>query len=211
MRALLRLREVRFSADQVILVPRSVVEDAFADPGFYRALGEMASLHPPEVLERRRDEGDPAALHLRVRYAFAGHLAAPVRAVVDPAKVTWVDHSTLDRARHRVEFRMVPEHYPERLSCSGCYRFEVDEADPGATHQVMAGEIAVHYPLVGTLVERGILLGLRQHLVEEAAVLERWAASRKDLFPPPSSAPLTPGAGRANPPRAPSGRPPGLP
>lgn len=168
---------MRFSVDQVIHLERAVVEDAFADPRFYTALGAMESLSPPEVLERRPDEVDPRVLHLRVRYAFAGYLAPPVKAVIDPAKVTWVDHSTLDRGRHRVDFEMVPEHYGNRFACSGSYRFEPDGDDPGTTHQLMEGLVVVHYPLVGGLVERGIVLGLRQHLAEEAKVLERWASA----------------------------------
>lgn len=164
--------------DQAIRVERAVVEDAFDDPGFYQALGTMDSLSPPQVLERRPDPADPQVVHLRVRYAFAGRLAPPVRAVIDPAKVTWVDHSTLDRVRHRVDFEMVPEHYGDRFACSGSYRFEPDAEDPGTTHQLMEGVVTVRYPLVGGLVERGIVLGLRQHLGEEAAVLERWAGER---------------------------------
>lgn len=169
---------MRFTVDQAIRVERAVVEDAFGDPGFYEALGDMDGLAPPQVLERRLDEANPQLVHLRVRYAFAGHLAPPVRAVIDPAKVTWVDHSTLDRGRHRVDFEMVPEHYADRFSCSGSYRFEPDTEDPGTTHQLMEGEIKVHYPLVGGLVERGIFLGLRQHLGQEATVIERWAGER---------------------------------
>lgn len=153
------------------------MEAAFGDETFYAALGEMEALAPPEVLERRPDAEDPGIVHLRVRYSFAGHLAPAVRAVIDPAKVTWIDHSTFDRSRHRVDFRMVPEHYGDRFSCSGSYRFVADDDDPGVTRQLMEGEVVVRYPLVAGLVERGIISGLRQHMGEEAMLLERWAAT----------------------------------
>jgi hypothetical protein len=32
----------------------------------------------------------------------------------------------------------------------------------------------VRYPVVGGLVERAIIVGMRQHLGEEARILERW-------------------------------------
>lgn len=171
---------MHFVVEQVIQAGRDVVEAAFWDATFYQALGGMEALATPEVQERRVDEGDPNVLHLKVRYAFAGHLAGPVRAVIDPAKVTWVDHSTFDRGRHRIEFNMVPEHYEDRFSCSGSYRFE-EEGE--ATRQIMDGVVVVRYPLVGVLVERGIVLGLRQHLVQEAEVLVGWASGQPRAGP----------------------------
>ena len=170
------LPSVRFAVNQPIHVPRAVVEAAFSDPDFYPALGAIEVLDPPQVVECRRDPHDPQVVHLRVRYAFTGHLARPVRAVIDPAKATWVDHTTVDRGRHQLSFRMVPEHYQTWLTCWGTAGFEVDEADPQSTIQAMSGEVQVHYPVVGALVERGIVLGLRQHLAEEARILEQWSA-----------------------------------
>lgn len=169
---------MRFVVDQPVRASLGVVEAAFLDPSFYQALGTMDALAPPEIQERRADPADPDLVHLRIRYAFAGRLAPPARAVLDPAKLTWIDESTLDRRRHRVDFRMVPEHYVGRLACSGCYRFEEDPEEQGVTHQLMEGEVRVRYPMVGAVVERAIVMGLRQHLAEEAVVLERWAAER---------------------------------
>jgi hypothetical protein len=36
------------------------------------------------------------------------------------------------------------------------------------------GELRVHFPVVGKLAERGIVTGLKEHLAEEAQVLEQW-------------------------------------
>ena len=168
---------MQFRVNQAIRVPREAVEAAFCDPDFYGALGDIEVLAPPQVVSRHEDPDDPQVVHLRVAYAFTGHLAAPVRAVIDPAKVTWVDHMLVDRGRHCLTFQMVPDHYRDRVRCSGTARFEVDGADPGTTHQVMSGEVQIAYPLVGALVERGIVVGLGQHLGEEARILERWCAS----------------------------------
>ena len=40
--------------------------------------------------------------------------------------------------------------------------------------QHMAGELRVNYPVVGRLAERGIDLGLKEHIAQEARVIEQW-------------------------------------
>jgi hypothetical protein len=163
---------VRFSIEQSIAAPRDAVEGAFLDPRFYAALGELSAIRPPEVLERRAEDPDGNIVHLRVQYAFAGSLSGPARAVLDPDRLTWVDHSTFDRAAHRIDFEIVPDHYADRLRCAGWYQFEPD--GELATRQLMGGDLRVRYPVVGGLVERAIVVGMRQHLGEEARILERW-------------------------------------
>ncbi|HEX4539997.1 MAG TPA: DUF2505 family protein [Acidimicrobiales bacterium] len=163
---------MRFSLEQSIAAPRDAVEAAFLDPGFYAALGELSAIRPPEVLEQRVEGPDGNLVHLRVQYAFAGNLSGPARAVLDPDRLTWVDHSTFDRGAHRIDFEIVPDHYADRLQCEGWYRFEPDGEQ--ATRQLMGGDLRVRYPVVGGLVERAIIVGMRQHLGEEARILERW-------------------------------------
>jgi hypothetical protein len=161
---------MRFRFTQPISAPRSRVEDAFLDPTFYRALGRIPNLGDPEVLDME-EAGD--LVILRVRYRFAGQLPSAARRVLDPAKLTWVQQSEVNRAEHLTEFRIYPDHYANRLSCRGSYLFE----ELGhRTDQVVQGDIVVRYPLVGPLVERAILSGMRDHLVEEARILEDWAA-----------------------------------
>ncbi|HZU72448.1 MAG TPA: DUF2505 family protein [Acidimicrobiales bacterium] len=161
---------MRFRLTQAIRAPRTLVEDAFLDPGFYRALGEMPNLGEPEVLDLA-EEGEVVVL--RVRYRFAGQLPSAARRVLDPAKLTWVQESQMRRSDHQAEFRILPDYYANRLSCQGQYYFH--EADEG-TDQVVEGDLVVRYPLVGPLVERAILSGMRDHLVDEARILEGWAS-----------------------------------
>jgi Protein of unknown function (DUF2505) len=163
---------VQFSVEQSIAAPRHAVEAAFLEADFYAALGELSAIRPPEVLERRVEGPDGNVVHLRVQYAFSGSLSGPARAVLDPARLTWVDDSTFDRAAHRMDFEIVPDHYADRLQCRGWYQFE--PAGERATRQVMGGDLRVRYPVVGGLVERAIIVGIRQHLGEEARILERW-------------------------------------
>lgn len=69
---------------------------------------------------------------------------------------------------------MTPEHYGRRLSFSGTYR--LDDAGEGRTNQHLEGDIRVRWPLVGAVVERAIVSGLRDHMAEEAKILQRWLA-----------------------------------
>ena len=164
---------MHFSVDQPIAVGIERVGEAFVDPGFYKALGAMPAIGDPEVLECSERDGQ---VFLRVRYAFTGDLAAPARRVLDPDKLTWVVESTVDRNTKTTEFRMLPDHYANRLECAGSYTLAPDGLD--RTIQQMEGELRVNYPIVGRLAERGIYLGLKEHIAEEAHVLERWVAAR---------------------------------
>ena len=161
---------MHFTVDQPIAAPLDRVEAAFADPAFYMALGEMPTIGAPEVLECTERDGQ---IFLRVHYAFTGDLAAPARRVLDPAKLTWVVESTVDHETSVTTFRMLPDHYADRLECFGSYTLAA--AGPDATMQHMEGELRVNYPVVGRLAERGIVLGLKEHIAQEARVVEEWA------------------------------------
>src|SRR6266566_3970264 len=104
----------------------------------------MPNIGDPEILECTARDRE---VFLRVRYAFTGELAAPARRVLDPAKLTWVVESTVDRAKHTTSFRMLPDHYRDRLECDGFYSLIAD--GPAATIQRMGGDLRVNYPIVG--------------------------------------------------------------
>lgn len=161
---------MRFHLEQAFSAPVDDVARAFTDPGYYQLLAGLPKLGRPEVLERRED-GD--RVYLRVRYRFTGDLSGAARRVVDPARLTWVEHATHDLAHHEVEFRMVPDHYGGLLRSSGRYTFR-DEA--GGTRRVVDGEVVVKVPIVGGAVERAIVSGLSEHMAEEVGVVERWVA-----------------------------------
>jgi hypothetical protein len=160
---------VRFTVDQPIAASCERVEQAFVDPAFYAALAAMPNIGEPQVLDRTERDG---RVELRVRYAFTGDLAPAARRVLDPAKLSWVVESSIDRATHTTTFRMVPDNYRDRLDCDGSYTLRPD--GPDRTIQHTEGDLRVHFPIVGKLAERGIVTGLKEHLAQEAAVLERW-------------------------------------
>jgi hypothetical protein len=163
---------MHFRVEQPLAVARDFAVRALVDPDFYASMGTMDNIGTPEVL-RREERG--SAVHLAVRYRFTGSLARPARALLDPAKLSWVIESEMFVEDHRAEFRMLPDNYADRLQCAGTYEFE-ERGDHSA--QLVEGELRVHLPVVAAAAERGILAGLRQHLADEAELVACWARSR---------------------------------
>jgi len=108
---------------------------------------------------------------MKIRFSFSGEVSSAVRAVVNPDKLTWVTEMTVRPAAGTIEFVMVPEHYPNRLTASGSDRFVEEDH---VTRRITQGEIRVHVPLLGSAAERAIVSGFREHLAGEAALLEEW-------------------------------------
>lgn len=159
---------MRFSVDQEFAAPLAAVERALLDPAFLARLSELPKLGGAELVS---SSADGPVVSQQVRYRFTGELAPAVTAVVDPGRLTWVEHMTFDRRRHRGEHRIVPEHYGGRLRCT--YTTQLLEAGAG-TRRLTEGELRVRFPLVGGRVERAIVSGLVEHAELEAEVLSRW-------------------------------------
>jgi hypothetical protein len=164
---------LHFDFTQRFAAPIADVADAFCDPGYYEALAAAPKLGTPEVLSRTAT-GDK--VELRVHYRFAGELAPAARAVLDPAKLTWVEESSHDLATRRVTFVLKPDHYADRFQAHGSYWFESAAADDSVTVRHAEGEVKVRAPLVASSVERAIISGLKEHLDDEVALLESWLA-----------------------------------
>jgi hypothetical protein len=151
---------------------RSSVEEvvvAYADPELYPSLVDLPKLGGIEVLEHHRDD---TTATLRVRFRFTGHLPSAVTAVVDPERLTWVQESTHDLTGGTTTFRLLPDHYPDRLRASGTCRV-VPQGD--GTRRVVSGELAIRgVPLVGGRVERAIVDGLGEYLEAEAPAVDAY-------------------------------------
>ncbi len=162
---------MRFTVEQQFAGAPGAVAAAYADPELYARLGDLPKLGRPDVLSRTTD-GD--VVTMRVRYAFTGELNAAARAAIDPAKLTWVEEATHDLAARTVTFRMVADHYRDRFSCSGSYRFA---AVGQGTRRQTEGDLRVKALVVGRLVEDAIVSGLREHLAEEVPVVDAFVAA----------------------------------
>lgn len=157
---------MHFHIEQQFNGALSDVENAFCSPELLARLASLPKVGGAELLEQRHD-GDK--VFQRIRYRFTGDLSSAVTAVIDPDQLTWVEESVLDRTTHVTTWKIVPDHYASRLTCSGTFRL-TGKADD-LTVRTTDAEIKVHFPLVGGKVERAIVSGLEEHAVgEEAAV-----------------------------------------
>ena len=165
---------MKFRLEQRFPAPVDDVEDAYVDADLFAHLHRQADLGRPELLDRT-DEG--GTVRLRVRYAFTGELGPPLSSLVEPARITWVEESTLDRSTHRTEFHIVADHYPDRLRCSGTVELCDDGA--GGTLRVAEGRLEVKIPFVGGKVERAVVDSLTDQAATQARVVGEWLVSRR--------------------------------
>lgn len=163
---------MKFTIEQQFAADVDAVARAYADPGLYLALVGLPKLTQPEVVGHDVD-GD--TVELQVRYRFGGDLSPAARAVIDPARLTWVERSVHDLARHHTTFTMLPDHYADRFRCRGSYRFEPTGS---GCRRRGEGDVRVKAFLVAGAVEGAIVSGLKEHLVDEVPVVEGYLAAR---------------------------------
>jgi Protein of unknown function (DUF2505) len=156
---------MQFTIEQTLHATPSDVQDMLLDPAFLAARAQLPKLGDSEVLERTQDA---TSAHLRVRMRFVGELSSAVTAVVDPAKLTWVDEATFDFAAHTGRHEIIPDHYPDRLSAT--YDDTVTTNGDGSRRE-LRGELSVRVPIVGGRVERVIVEGLQEYAAAEAELL----------------------------------------
>ena len=139
---------------------------AYATPAFYVGRPGRDDIAVVEVV-RHEDLGDRVVIE--VRCAFTGSVSGAVRRVIDPGKMSWVTRTEVRPADLRTTWVVLPDHYPDRLSASGTYRFAAGEDGPDSTVVHVEGELKVHVPIVGRSVEKVIVTDLRQYIVDEVA------------------------------------------
>ena len=157
---------MRFRLEHRFSAALEAVEEAFLDPALLDELASLPQLGRPELLSSSV-AGDVVVSD--VRYAFTGQLSPAVTRVIDPARLTWVEHSEYDRRRHRGVLEVRPDHYADRLTCSATVALDGDGAK---TLRVVEGDLRVRFPLVGAKVERAIVAGLEDHAAAEARVVQ---------------------------------------
>jgi hypothetical protein len=157
---------VRFQIQQHYAAPVDQVVGLFTDPAFYPTLLGLPKISPPELIEHHRS-GDIVEIDLRQR--FIGDLPAAALAVIDPEKLSWVQHLEFDLRRASATSVLVPDHYGDRFTCSGRYTFS-DDGRQGTVRE-LAGDVKVRVLLVGGKVEGALVSGLREHAEAEAIVV----------------------------------------
>lgn len=156
-----------FSVTQHYAAPADAVARAYASRELYGQLAGLPKLAAPEVLERTVDG---VVVRLQIRYRFVGDLSPAVTAVVNPAKLSWIEHSIHDLERCSVTYHLVPDHYPDRLQSSGTCAIV---ADGDASVRTVRGRLKVRALVVAGAVERAIVSGLREYLEAEAGAVSR--------------------------------------
>jgi len=158
---------VRFTLDTTYAAEAGGVAAAYADPALYAAFGDLPRAGQPEVLAHDVT-GD--IVRLDVRWRFTADLSAAARAVIDPDRLTWVERATHDLAQRQVTFELVADHYRDRFSCTGRYRFTGDGADRTQRH--IEGDLRIKALLVAGAVEGAIVDGLKEQLRAEVVIVE---------------------------------------
>ena len=165
---------MRFRIEQHLAAPLERVEAALLDPAWYRAVTASEAVWAPELLEVADDDG--SRVDLRVRYRFRGNLNAAAARVVDPAKLSWVEVSTLDRTSSSIDLRIEPDHYADRLRFTGAVALR---PDGNGTSRVLDGEVKVKVLLVAGTVEGAVVSGLREHAAVEERVFAAFVGSER--------------------------------
>jgi len=140
----------------------------FTDPDFYPTLSGLPKIGTPEVVEHRVDG---PRVRLRLHQRFTGDLPGAALAVIDPARLTWIELLEFDLDRATATSRLLPDHYPDRLTCAGRYTFVATGSETSTRR--LEGDLAVRMPLVGGKVERALVSGLREHAAAEQHLVAR--------------------------------------
>lgn len=149
-----------------IAAPAPAAIAVLADPAFYLDRPTDEDIRFDELVSHRLVE-DRVTIELRC--AFTGELNAAARALLDPTRLTWVQASEHDLVTGRVVFRILPDHYADRLSCRG--RYIVTPDGDGASQRVVETDLRVRAPLLAGQVERALIDGLRRELIAECLAI----------------------------------------
>ncbi len=128
-------------------------------------MAELPKLGSAEVVSNERD-GD--TVNLQVRYLFQADLSAAVTRVVDPAKLTWIEDSTVDLSTHATACVIRPDNYANLLE--GSYSALIASTGSGSVRTV-TGKIKVRVPLLGGKVEKAIIGGLEENADAQTTIL----------------------------------------
>lgn len=137
----------------------------YASAELYDQLPNLSKISQPELLDRTETD---ERVTLRLRYQFIADLPTAALAVIDPDRLTWVEHTTYDLASLVATTELHPDHYASKLQASASARFV--PAGDGA-QRILSGDLRVRVLLVSGQVERAIVSGLTEHMDEEAEVV----------------------------------------
>lgn len=159
---------MKFAFQQPVAASPARALAAYGSPAFYEGRPERDNIAVRGVV---RHEETATGVLIEVHYAFTGQVSPAVRAVVQPDKMSWVTRTEVLADEARTTWVVLPDHYQDRLTASGRFRFEPGPDGPDTAVISVEGELKVHVPIVGRSVERVIVSDLKAYLVDEVATI----------------------------------------
>lgn len=162
---------MRFDAAQRFALPVDQLMELFTDPDFYPTLDGLPQISVPEIVSHSTS-GHIVSIDLRQGYT--GDLPSAALTFIDPDRLTWVEQLVFDLDAASATTRLRPDHYPDRLTCTGRYTFRSVGPDGGdQSIRRLDGDLKVRVPLVGGRVEKALVSGLKEHAVAEQQLIEQ--------------------------------------
>jgi Protein of unknown function (DUF2505) len=155
---------MNFSIDQGVAVSPEVAMAAYGNPDFYDGREPRDNI---SVLEVVSHEDTGSRVLIQVRFKFTGSVSGAVRRIIDPAKMSWITKTEILVDEQRSSFEVLPDNYPDRLTCTGNYHFKEGPDGPTSAVVNVEGHLKVHVPFVGGTVERVIVKGLQSYIDAE--------------------------------------------
>lgn len=157
---------MKFNLSQQLGAAPERVITLLSDGEFQTSMSGLTKIGTPELLDR---QVDGPLVTLQLRYRFIADLPSAVTAIVNPAKLTWIDETVYDLTQLTATTSMRPDHYEKRLSATIHQSYA---AVGDSTERSIEGDLRVRALLVAGQVERAIVSGLSEHLDEERSRLE---------------------------------------
>ncbi|HTO00114.1 MAG TPA: DUF2505 domain-containing protein, partial [Microthrixaceae bacterium] len=168
---------VKFNFEQRFTADADRVLAVYVDRTFWDGLTGLSATSAPEVLAVET-RGSVAVV--RLHYRLSVELPSEAARFIDTSNVSWVQETTwnLDDRSAKVTFQ--PDQAARLIQASATTRLlPLDQSSSAQGSSVdgsvrmIDGEIKVRIPLLGSRVERAIIGGIGEHLVEEAAEIQR--------------------------------------
>jgi hypothetical protein len=156
---------MRFEAAHEFAGTCAAVVAVLCDPDFQTQLA-LPDLSLPTVLDAGDDGGKR---RLKLRYEYVGQLDPIARRVIAGRDLTWIQELSVDTTTFAGTLTFSAEAAPDRLNGQADLTI-VPEGDAGCRRHI-AGDLHVHFPIVGGTAERRIVPGLLIRLDVEAAAL----------------------------------------
>lgn len=153
-------------ADRVLAV--------FTDRSFWEGLGGLTATSAPEVLAVE-DRGSITVV--RLHYRLVVDLPREAARFIDTTNVAWVQETTWDLTDRTSRVEFIPDQAGRLISASATTRLVDQGVDPdgnAVAGRQIDGDVKVRIPVLGSRVERAIVSGVGDHLVEEAAAIQRF-------------------------------------